>query len=69
MLGCVWLCALAILGVGFVLEELAPGGDATLGARMRPSDVDDEVGVADDAGEVAVLTVGGLYSEVRFPGA
>ena len=48
MLGSVWLCALAVLGVGFVLEELAPDGDATLGVRMRPSDVDDEVGVADD---------------------
>ena len=36
-----------------VLEELAPGGDAALGVRMRPSDVNDEVGVADDAGEVA----------------
>ena len=53
VLGSVWLCVLAVLGVGFVLEELAPEGDATLGVRMRPSDVDDEVGVADDAGEVA----------------
>jgi len=55
VLGSVWLCVLAVLGVGFVLEELAPDpdGDATLGVRMRPSDVDDEVGVADDAGEVA----------------
>ena len=53
VLGSVWLCVLAVLGVGLVLEELAPDGDATLGVRMRPSDVDDEVGVADDAGEVA----------------
>ena len=36
-----------------VLEELAPGGDAALGVRMRPSDVNDEVVVADDVGEVA----------------
>ena len=49
-MGSVWLCVLAILGVGLVLEELAPGGDAALGG---PSDVNDEVGVADDAGEVA----------------
>ena len=40
VLGSVWLCVLAVLGVGFVLEELAPEGDATLGVRMRPSDVD-----------------------------
>ena len=53
VLGSVWLCVLAVLGVGFVLEELAPEGDATLGVRMRPSDVDDEVGFSDDAGEVA----------------
>ena len=51
VLGSVWLCMLAVLGVGFVLEELAPDGDAALG--VRPSDVNDEVGVADDAGEVA----------------
>ena len=50
--GSVWLCVLAVLGVGFVLEELAPCGDATLGVRMRPGDVDDEVGVSNDAGEV-----------------
>ena len=42
-MGSVWLCVLAILGVGLVLEELAPGGDAALGVRVRPSDVNDEV--------------------------
>ena len=31
VLGSVWLCVLAVLGVGFVLEELAPCGDAALG--------------------------------------
>ena len=50
VLGSVWLCVLAVLGVGFVLEELAPDGDTPLGVRMRPSDVDDEVGFSDDAG-------------------
>ena len=30
VLGSVWLCVLAVLGVGFVLEELAPDGDTAL---------------------------------------
>ena len=53
VLGFVWLCVLAVLGVGLVLEDLAPVGDAALGVRMRPSDINYEVLVADDAGEVA----------------
>ena len=53
VLGFVWLCVLAILRVGLVLQELSPVCDTELGVRVRPSDVNDEFLVADDAGEVA----------------
>ena len=53
VLGFVWLCVLAILRVGLVLQELSPVCDTELGVRVRPSDVNDDFLVADDTGEVA----------------
>ena len=49
------MCVLAILSVGPHLQGPAPGCYAGLGVRMRPRDIEDELAVADDAGEVAVF--------------
>ena len=51
----VWLCVLAILSVGPHFHGPAPGWYAGLGVRMRPRDIEDELAVADDAGEVTVF--------------
>jgi len=53
--GFVWLCVLAILSVGSRFRCPAPGRCAGLGVRVRPSYIDDELAVADDAGEVTVF--------------
>ena len=55
--GFVWSCVLAILSVGPPFQGPAPGCYAGLGVRhmMRPSYIDDELAVADDAGEVTVV--------------
>ena len=53
--GFVWLCVLAILSGGLIFQDLTPVWSADLGVRVRPSYIDDELAVADDAGEVAVF--------------
>jgi hypothetical protein len=53
--GFVWACVLAILSVGIRFRCPAPGRCAGLGVRVRPRDIEDELAVADDAGEVAVV--------------
>ena len=53
--GFVWLCVLAILSVGPHFQGPAPGWCAGLGVRVRPRDIEDELVVAEDAGEVAVF--------------
>jgi len=53
--GFVWSCVLAILCVGPHFQGPAPGWCAGLGVRVRPRDIEDELAVADDAGEVAVF--------------
>ena len=49
------MCVLAILSVGPHFQGPAPGWRAGLGVRVRPRDIEDELAVADDAGEVAVF--------------
>ena len=49
------MCVLAILSVGPHFQGPAPGWCAGLGVRVRPRDIEDELAVADDAGEVAVF--------------
>ena len=53
--GFVWLCVLAILSGGLVFQDLTPVWSADLGVRVRPSYINDELAVADDAGEVTVF--------------
>ena len=53
--GVVWSCVLAILIGSPPCQGPAPGWGAGLGVRMRPSYIDDELAVADDAGEVTVF--------------
>ena len=57
--GFVWACVLAILSVGPRFQCPAPVWCAGLGVRVLPrdmiSDIEDELAVADDAGEVAVF--------------
>ena len=53
--GFVWLCVLAILSGGLIFQDLTPVWSADLGVRVRPSYIDDELAVADDAGEVTVF--------------
>ena len=53
--GFVWSCVLAILIGSPPCQGPAPGWCAGLGMRMRPSYIDDELAVADDAGEVTVF--------------
>ena len=60
--GFVWSCVLAILSVGPHFQGPAPGWRAGLGVRVRPRDIEDELAVADDAGEVAVFReLGKIY--------
>jgi hypothetical protein len=53
--GFVWVCVLAILSVGLRFQCPAPGWCAGLGVRVLPRDIEDELTVADDAGEVAIF--------------
>jgi len=55
LMGFVWSCVLAILIGSPPCQGPAPGWCAGLGMRMRPSYIDDELAVADDAGEVTVF--------------
>ena len=55
MKGFVWLCVLAILSGGRIFQDLTPVWSADLGVRVRPSHIDDELAVTDDAGEVTVF--------------
>jgi len=53
--GFVWLCVLTILSGGLIFQDLTPEWSADLGVRVRPSYINDELAVADDAGEVTVF--------------
>ena len=55
MEGFAWACVLAILSGGLLFQDLTPVWSADLGVRVRPSYIDDELAVADDAGEVTVF--------------
>jgi hypothetical protein len=53
--GVLWACVLAILSVGARFQCPAPSRRAGLGVRVLPGDIQDELAVADDAGDVAVF--------------
>jgi len=46
---------LAILSGGLIFQDLTPVWSADLGVRVRPSYINDELAVTDDAGEVTVF--------------
>jgi len=53
--GVVWACVLAILSVGPAFQCPAPSRRASLGVCVLPGDIEDELAVADDTGDVAVF--------------